>query len=233
MVVRRTVAVAAAVGAVALTLSGCRLGAALGQEPAVGTTASTAPASTSPPAPPTPSTVPLVVVPGPRAGDPDLLTVTRGEVQLGYAPPLTDWPQQCPGVDTTLEYVPIAIAASGDDLAGRLTVRTTAATPADVAPIGVFFDDAADPYCQGDPAFPSSDTFWTHGNGGRTTAYVVLQDAVGPATPQGRPDVVSTLEIRLDHLRRHASGNAPLQLTAPTVGALCPDDDDAVCVPLP
>ncbi|SDP41484.1 hypothetical protein SAMN05660199_03850 [Klenkia soli] len=222
----------AAVALVGLSVSGCRLGAALGAEPAVATDATSASvATTSPSAAPAPAVVPLAVVPG--AGADDLLSVTRGEVQVGFAPPLTDWPEPCQVDDAALEYVPITIRFSGDELAGRLTVTITAATPADVGPIGVFFDDATDPYCQGDPAFPSSDTFWSHGNGGRTTAYVVLQDAVGPATPQGRPDVVSSLEIRVDDLRRHASGDAPLRLTAPTVGALCPDDDDAICVPLP
>ena len=227
----RAVAVVALVG---LGVSGCRFGAALGQEPAVTTGGVTASAAVpSPTAAPTPAVVPLAVVPGARAGDPDVLTVTRGEVQVGLAPPLTDWPEPCRVDDAALQYVPITIEFSADELAGRLTVSTTAATPADVGPIGVFFDDATDPYCQGDPAFPASDTFWSHGNGGRTTAYVVLQDAVGPTTPQGRPDVVSSLRIRVDHLRRHASGDAPIRLTQPTVGALCPDDDDAVCVPLP
>lgn len=226
---------AAAISAVVVSASGCRLGSALGQEPPVSTAGAVPTAtSTSPPtvapAPASPI-VPLAVVPGPD-GD-DLLRVTRGEVQVGYAPPLTDWPEPCDVDDAALEYVPITIRFSGDELAGRLTVTTTAATPADIAPIGVFFDDAADPYCQGDPAFPPSDTFWSHGNGNRTTAYVVLQGAKTPTTPQGRPDVVSTLEIRVDHLRRHASGDAPVHLTAPTIGALCPDDDDAICVPLP
>jgi hypothetical protein len=234
MVRTRWVGAVTALAAVLVTVSGCRLGAALGEEPAATTAAaSTSAASSSPPAAPAPAIVPLAVVPGDDAGADDLLSVTRGEVQVGYAPPLTDWPQQCPGTDAALEYVPITIRFSGDELAGRLTVSTTATTPAGIAPMGVFFDDPVDTYCQGDPPFAPVDTFWSHGDGNRTTAYVVLQDAVGPATPQGRPDVVSSLEIRLDHLRRHASGDAPIRLPQPTVGALCPDDDDAICVPLP
>ena len=43
----------------------------------------------------------------------------------------------------------------------------------------------------------------------------------------------STLEIRIDHLRTHSGGDVPFTTQTPVVGAMCADDHDAVCVPLP
>lgn len=232
----RVARTAAAVAVVLVTTAGCGLGAALGEGPhtapttAPGTVAAVGSAA---PTTATPVEVQIADVPLGGAGGTDRLTVTRGRVQTGLVPPMPSWGSDC-GVDNAaLQYLPITIEFGGDELAGRLTVSTTAATPAGTGPIGVFFDGSTEPYCQDDPPFDLVDTFWSHGNGGRTTAYLVLQDAVTPATPQGRAEVFSTLDVRLDDLRRHASHDAPVRLSAPTVGALCPDDADAICVPLP
>ncbi|MEI4280731.1 hypothetical protein [Klenkia terrae] len=216
--------------------SGCGVGAALGQQPAT-TSVDVAP---DPVASPTTTTAsapadPVLVVRAPLGGaaGSDELTVTRGRTQTGLVPPMPGWSAECPVDFPALQYVPLEVQVDGDDLAGHLTVETTAATPSDIGPIGVFFDGAAEPYCQGDPAFALTDTFWSHGNSGRATAYVVLQDAVTPATPAGRPEVFSTLEIRIDHLRTHSGGDVPFTPQTPVVGALCADDPDAVCVSLP
>ncbi|GHE14536.1 hypothetical protein [Klenkia taihuensis] len=154
-------------------------------------------------------------------------------MQTGLVPPMPGWSEHCRVDFPALQYVPITLQAGRDELAGHLTVSTTADTPAGLAPTGVFFDGSAEPYCQDDPPFGLTDTFWSHGNGGRATAYVVLQDAVTPATPQGRAEVFSTLDVRIDHLRLHSEGDLPYTPGTPTVGALCADDADAICVPLP
>ncbi|WP_131801531.1 hypothetical protein [Klenkia brasiliensis] len=233
----RAVRTAVVAVAVLATTAGCGLGAALGQAPATTSAAAdpgTVAAATSP-APPTAARGPVQVAAlplGGRAGS-DQLTVTVGPVQTGLVPPMPNWPESCRVDYAALQYVPVTLGYGRDELAGHLTVSTTAATPADVGPIGVFFDGAAQPYCQDDPPFQPVDTFWSHQSDNRVTAYVVLQDAVTPATPQGRADVFGTLDIRIDHLRVHSGGDVPYTPGTPTVGALCPDDADAVCVPLP
>jgi len=66
------------------------------------------------------------------------------------------------------------------------------------------------------------------------TAWIVLDQAVTPATPEGRPEVFPTLQLRISDLRRFL-GNGSVQtftLGALTVGAACADDPDALCVPL-
>ena len=98
----------------------------------------------------------------------------------------------------------------------------------------MFFDaESGDqqPYCTTAPPLPTTDTFW--GRGADTViGYVVLDQAVGPATPQGRAEVFPTLQLRLDHLRTrtYEGRETPLSLGPLTAGAVCPDDDGAFCV---
>jgi hypothetical protein len=228
---------AVALAAVLVTTAGCGLGAALGEGPprAASTADPGTVAAVTSAAPATTARGPVQVAAVPLGGPAgtDQLTVTVGQVQTGLVPPMPNWSEHCQVDYPALQYVPITLQAGRDELAGHLTVSTTADTPAGLAPIGVFFDGSAEPYCQDDPPFALTDTFWSHGNGGRATAYVVLQDAVTPATPQGRAEVFSTLDIRIDHLRVHSEGDLPYTPGTPTAGALCPDDADAICVPLP
>jgi hypothetical protein len=64
--------------------------------------------------------------------------------------------------------------------------------------------------------------------------YVVLDQAVTAATPQGRPEVFPTLQVRLSNLRYYSEPGDPQPLTpaTPSVGTLCPGEPTALCVPL-
>lgn len=164
----------------------------------------------------------------------DHLSVVRRPTQTGLVPPLPSFADDCDVDFPALQYVAVTLDFDGDELAGHLTVQTTADTPADIGPIGVFFDGATEPYCQDDPPFQPTDTFWWHGStGGHVVAYLVLQDAVDAAHPAGRPEVFPTLDIRIDALRLHSDDDQPFHLSPPQQGALCPDDADALCLSLP
>jgi hypothetical protein len=66
------------------------------------------------------------------------------------------------------------------------------------------------------------------------TSYVVLDRAVTPTTPEGRPAVFPTLQARIDHIRVRDPEGGQRRLTAGPgpVGAACSDDPGALCVPL-
>jgi hypothetical protein len=66
------------------------------------------------------------------------------------------------------------------------------------------------------------------------TTYVVLDQAVTPATPDGRSAVFPTLQLRISDLRVFSdqSQQRGLGVVALSVGAACADDPDAICVPL-
>jgi hypothetical protein len=66
------------------------------------------------------------------------------------------------------------------------------------------------------------------------SGYVVLDQAVTAATPQGRDGVFPTLRLRISELRLF-SDPEEVQTLRPgnlSVGAPCPDDPEAICVPL-
>jgi hypothetical protein len=81
---------------------------------------------------------------------------------------------------------------------------------------------------------PGTDRYWNYGGRSVIDGYVVLADAVTPATPDGRPEVFPTLELRVGELRLFTDPEAQRSLTIGqvTVGAPCPDDEGALCVPL-
>jgi hypothetical protein len=166
--------------------------------------------------------------------------VAAEHVLTGLVPPFREFTLQCPVSGPSLQYVAVDLSfdlAEGEGgPAGHLTVSAGPATPADIGDLGVFFEQAPDddqPYCADYPPLPTTDTFWARGTL-HVTGYVVLDRAVGPATPKGRADVFPTLQLRLDHLRTRTSegGETPLTLGPLTAGAACPDDDGAFCVPL-
>ena len=66
------------------------------------------------------------------------------------------------------------------------------------------------------------------------TAWAVLDQAVTPAAPAGRPEVFPTLELRISDFRLFSDRAAQHAFVPqpPDRGALCPDDPDALCVPL-
>ena len=94
--------------------------------------------------------------------------------------------------------------------------------------------NGAEEYCTHFPPLPTTDRFWNQMGARSITAWVVLDGAVGPATPQGRPEVFPTLQLRISHLRRVADAAAQHRLVPGpfTTGGACADDPNAICVPL-
>ena len=66
------------------------------------------------------------------------------------------------------------------------------------------------------------------------TGFVVLDEAVTAATPDGRADVFPTLRLRISELRLFADPEHVRSLTLGelSIGAACPDDTEAICVSL-
>jgi hypothetical protein len=200
-------------------------------------------APTTAPAPSPPPDQPTVIAAGALltgAKQVGTVQVTAEHVLTGLIPPFPLFTQQCPVSGPSLQYVAVDLSFDllvGDaGPAGHLTVSAGPATPADIGDLGVFFGKAPDddqPYCSDYPPLPTTDTFWARGTQ-HVTGYVVLDKAVGPATPQGRADVFPTLQLRLDHLRTRTpeGSETPLTLGPLTAGSACPDDDGAFCVPL-
>ena len=164
--------------------------------------------------------------------------VSVAPVVTGLVPPVPEFPLDCPVSGPSLQYVAVDLAfdLGGDGgPAGHLTATPGPGSPSDIGDLGVFFHrspDDGDPYCADYPPLPATDTFWGRGTS-EITGWVVVDQAVGPATPQGRAEVFPTLQLRLDHLRiRTESGReTPLTVGALSVGAACPDDAGAICVP--
>ncbi|WP_369141106.1 hypothetical protein [Modestobacter versicolor] len=198
------------------------------------------PAVTSPPAA-APAFEPGVVAQGALfAGDRSVgtLRVATGGVQTGLVLPFPEFDEDCPIAGPSMQYVAVGftftLQAEGG-LAGHLTMTPGPATPADAGDVGVFFEPSPgnDEYCTDGPSLPDTDSFWARGTH-RVTGYVVLADAVGPATPQGRTEVFATLQAQVSELRLRDDDGAetPLTLGPLSVGAACPEDPGAFCVPL-
>ena len=225
---------------------------------------STAPATTQPAAAPVSDPDAKVVIAqvpleGGGLGDGATLVVTSYPVMTGRGVPVPEVQRDCPIDDAAVQVVPVSVELVGGagetvpdpgstkpgstygggsgqgGLAGHLTVTAGATTPADLGDVGVFFEPATrgEAYCTDAPPLPDTDTFWARGTS-RVVAYVAVDQAVGPAFPQGRGDVLSTLQARVSDLRlRDGDGTeSPLSLGTPFQGALCADDPAALCVPL-
>jgi hypothetical protein len=188
-------------------------------------------------------TGPVPVVEADLGGAGDLhLEVTVGPVRTGLVPPFPEFSDGCPVSGPSLQYVAVAFRLIGNPgdysgLAGHLTVTPGPSTPGDIGDIGVFFgpSEGHDVYCSDYPPLPTTDTFWSHGGPPVVDGYVVLDQAVTAATPQGRAEVFPTLQARIDHLRVKDSETLverSLHVTAVQLGTPCPDDADAFCVPL-
>jgi hypothetical protein len=164
------------------------------------------------------------------------LTVTVGEVVTGLVPPVPSFADACPVAEASLQYVPVDVGFSVPGLAARLDVSTGPRTPGDVGDVGVVVEsgDGSQRYCAEYPPLPTVDRFWNTMGADTVTGYVVLDEAVSAATPDGRADVFPTLRLRLSDLRvLDGPGRATgLTVEALTVGAPCPDDADAICVAL-
>lgn len=238
--VNRTVRVGAALLVVVLTATGCGFLDAMAhpdQQDDAGASPAAVPSAEPAPAPPSPVVVARADLQGGGT-----LQVTVDPVVTGLVLPFEQFFEDCLVHGPSLQYVPVTFeyAVAGEaqpGLAAHLTVTPGPATPADIGDVGVFFAPTwgHDVYCQHYPPLPTTDTFWSHGGPNRVTGYVVLDRAVTPAAPQGRAEVFPTLQARIDHLRlKDADTGAEhrLALGAVEIGAACPDDPSALCVPL-
>ena len=151
------------------------------------------------PAPEQPSVIAagqLRTTSGPGGG---LLTVTVGKVQSGLFPPVPNV-LDCPMDGPSLQYVPVDFAFSSPGLAARVEIDRGPATPADVAGVAAFAEsaDGTETYCDDAPPLPSRDRFWNQAGAATVTVYVVLDQAVTPATPTAAP---RSFHLAAAHLR--------------------------------
>jgi hypothetical protein len=174
-------------------------------------------------------------------GGPTHLRVTVGRVVTGLVLPFSQFAEDCPVDATVLQYMPVEFEfappqAESQGLAAHLTVTPGAGTPAGIGDVGTFFppDTPDERYCTESPPLPTTDTFWSYASGNRITGYIVLDRAVTAGTPEGRPEVFPTLQARISDVRLRGLSGAeePLTVDALSVGAVCPDDPDALCVSL-
>lgn len=239
----RASSVLVAIAAVLATVSGCGFANALAHPASVPVVSSDDPAADSA-APATPSDR-VIAAADLRRGDvvTGHLAVTAGPVRTGLAPPVMNFSVDCPVDGKSLQYVAIGITYTTPDgdplsgLAGHLTVRTGAATPAGIGDVGVFFEsmDGDERYCAHYPPLPTTDTFYNHAGPQTVYGYVVLDRAVTPTTPQGRPEVFPTLQLELSHLRWFADYSSTADArtpAAPSAGTTCPGDPTALCMQL-
>jgi hypothetical protein len=218
---------------VLVAVSGCGFVNALAQPQAA---ASDPPAATTAPAP-TPEAQPAIV-------DGDLLTsggapsghlaVTLGPARTGLVPPVPN-SEGCHFDGPSLEYVPVEFATS-PGLAAHVGISTGPATPAGIGDVGIFVESNGGDqvYCTDYPPLPTRDKFFNQSGARTITAWVVLDHAVTPATPDGRPDVFPTLQLRISDFRLLSDATTGRSLVPGPLGrgAVCPDDAHAICVPL-
>ena len=170
------------------------------------------------------------------------LGVTVGPVRTGLVPPVHD-ATACHFDGPSLQYVPVVFTFGapgptgygGPGLAAHVAVSTGPATPSDIGDVGIFVESGGgQKYCAGYPPLPTTDKFWNQMGKATITAWIVLDRAVTPETPGGRPEVFPTLELRISDMRRFAgNGSAQTFTVGPlTVGDACADDPDALCVSL-
>jgi hypothetical protein len=166
------------------------------------------------------------------------LVVTAGPVRSGSVPPLGGFSDACLVDWPSLQYVALDVAflrldgTAEHGLAAHVSVARGASTPSDIGDVGVLVQSYVDD-CADAGALPTTDTFWNT-MGHRTTGYVILDQAVTAATPDGRADVFPSLELRISDLRfmPEPDDERPLGVGALSTGAPCADDAGAVCVPL-
>jgi hypothetical protein len=158
------------------------------------------------------------------------LIVGTQSLQGGTSPDLVPQFDTCQADEAALQYLPVQIRTPQNWLSATFTMQTTASTPPDLGRLGFFFQagDASTPCPDG--AWSTSDSFEASNVGqARITGYVVLDQAFAASTPQGRPDVFRTLQLRVSNIR--FSGR-PATVSPPTVGSLCPGTEDELCVSL-
>lgn len=196
------------------------------------------PVATATPAP-TPEPPPVIVdgdlqTPGGGAGG--HLVVTLGKARTGLQPPLSE-AGACHFDPNALQYLPVEFASDAPGLAAHVEVVTGPDTPTDFGDVGIFVEsnDGDQVYCADSPPWPTRDRYFNQAGARAITAWVVLQRAVTPATPAGRPEVFPTLQLRISDLRQLSDPTTVQRRLVPGalgVGAPCADDARAICVPL-
>ena len=231
---RRRAACGAATAFVLVGVSGCGFMHALANPPAP----TPQPVATATPAP-APEPPPVII-------DGDLrtsggapgghITVTLGKPRTGLVPPVHD-ASACHFDTNALQYLPVQFASPATALAAHIEVRRGPDTPTDVGDVGIFMEsnDGDQVYCAASPPWPTRDKFFNQSGAPILTAWVVLERAVTPQTPDGRPEVFPTLQLRISDLRQLSDPWTLQRRLVPGslgVGAACADDPGAICVPL-
>jgi hypothetical protein len=188
---------------------------------------------------PQPQPPPVIVdgdlqIPGGRAVG--HLVVTLGKARTGLQPPVSDT-EGCDFDTAALQYLPVEFASSVPGLAAHVEVSTGRDTPPDVGDVGIFVEsnDGDQVYCTDSPPLPTRDSFFNQAGARAITAWVVLARAVTPATPDGRPEVFPTLQLRISDLRQLSDPTTVQRRLVPGalgIGAACADDARSLCVPL-
>jgi hypothetical protein len=196
------------------------------------------PIATAAPAP-SPEPPPVIVdgdLQTPGGGAVGRLVVTLGKTRTGLQPPLSN-SAACGFDPNALQYLPVEFASDAPGLAAHVEVTTGPDTPADVGDVGIFVEsnDGDQEYCTDSPPWPTRDTFFNQAGARAITAWVVLAWAVTPATPDGRPEVFPTLQLRISDLRELDDPTTVRRRLVPGtlgIGSPCADDARAICVPL-
>ncbi len=158
------------------------------------------------------------------------LIIGREPTQGGVAPDRVPNFDSCQADRATLQYLPVEIRMPELWLSATVQVQTTASTPVGIGRLGFFFQAGRDSTPCPDGAWPTSDSFVASNVGQtRITGYVVLDQAFTPSTPQGRPDVFRTLELRVSDIR---SSGRLVTVSPPTAGSLCPGTSGDLCTSL-
>jgi hypothetical protein len=163
------------------------------------------------------------------------LVVTLGEARTGLEPPVLNT-DACHFDGPSLQYVPVEFAFTSSGLAAHVAISRGPTTPPDIGDVGIFVEsnNGSEVYCKDFPPLPTADKFYNQMGARIITAWVVLGRAVTPGSPDGRPEVFPTLQLRVSDFRVFSDPTAQRTLVPGSIdrGALCADDADAICVPV-
>ena len=170
-----------------------------------------------------------------RGGRPDgRLVVSVGTPVTGHLPPHVTNFAECGATAGSVEYLPVLFRPS-PYLDATVTVRPGPGTRG-TGRLGFFFESSNDDAhpCAQQSHWPTADTFEAVNGKALVTGYVVLDQAVTAATPQGRPDVLAGLQVQVSRFRELDGYGVwqPITPGTPTVGTFCPGTRTAVCASL-
>lgn len=158
------------------------------------------------------------------------LVVGTQPLQGGAAPDRVPNFDTCTADPARLQYLPVQIRMPQYWLSATFTVQTTGSTPPDIGRLGFFFQSGGDGTPCPNGTWSTSDSFLAANMDQQViTGYVVLDPAFTSSTPQGRPDVFRSLQLRVSDIQY--GGRRPI-VSAPTVGSLCPGTQDELCASL-